>query len=328
MRNNFLKALPLLINLISLILICDNGQAQCCSAGNPFFYGEQANIGHKQLQIIAGYKYSQSDQYYHEDSKADIDFIDKAYFNYLNLQIIYGLTPKFSFQTDLGYFVNRTEQYKKEDWKTINGYGIGDAGLTIKYQAYSSFSRKISIIPSVGVKFPIGVFDQEVDHVKLPITVQPSSGSFKYLLNLYLSKTFRKSKFNLGFFGSAEFPQLIDSENFYYKYGNMYLFSFVGSYYLNDDLTLGFEIRNENRNKATRENDQIVESSGYNIVYVVPHISFAFAKQWFIAINADIPVYKYYNGIQLANKFAISARLSYHINFDKEVLKEVEINKH
>ena len=301
-------------------------QAQCCSAGNPFFYGEQANIGHNQLQVIAGYKYSISDQYYHKDCKEDIDFIDKAYFNYLNFQLIYGLTRKLSVKADIGYFVNRTEQYKKEDWETINGYGIGDAGLTIKYLAYKSFVRKLSIVPSIGVKFPIGVFDQEVDHVKLPITVQPSSGSFKYLLNLYLSKTFKKSKFNIGVFASIEFPQLINSENFYYKYGNMYMFSLVGSYYLSDKITVGFEIRSENRDRASRENDQTVESSGYNVVYAIPHFSYAFAKKWFIAVNADIPVYKYYNGIQLANKFSVSARLSYLISFKKKVLQEAEIN--
>lgn len=316
----------LIILFFFIIASSQDSLAQCCSAGNPFFYGEQANLERKQLQIIAGYKYSLSEQYYHEDEKVDIDFIDKAYFNYLNLQLIYGLTRKISIQTDLGYFMNRTEQYKKEDWETVNGYGIGDAGLTIRYLVYKSFVRKLSIIPSLGVKFPIGVFDQEVDHVKLPITVQPSSGSFKYLLNLFINKSFKNPKFNLGFFGSAEFPQLINSENFYYKYGNMYLFSLVGSYYLSDKLTLGLELRSENRNNATRENDQLVESSGYNIVYAVPHISYAFAKKWFIAINADIPVYRYYNGIQLANKFAVSARLSYRINFDKKVLKEVEIN--
>lgn len=316
----------LLFIFIFFILSYSSTKAQCCSAGNPFFYGEQANIGHKQLQVIAGYKYSLADQYYSKDSKVDIDFVDKAYFNYLNLQFIYGITRKLSIQTDLGYFVNKTEQYVKEDWEAINGYGIGDAGLTIKYLVYKSFVRKFSIIPSVGVKFPIGVFDQEVDHVKLPITVQPSSGSFKYLVNLYMSKSFKGSKFNIGFFGSVELPQLIDSEHFYYKYGNLYLFSLIGSYYVTDKLTLGFEIRNENRNKATRENDQTVESSGYNIVYAVPHVSYAFAEKWFIAINSDIPIYKYYYGIQLANKFAISARLSYRIDFKKQILEEIEIN--
>lgn len=315
-----------LVLLIVAFFTTQNVFAQCCSAGNPFFYGEQANLGHKQLQVIAGYKYSLSDQYYHEDSKEDIDFIDKAWFNFLNLQLIYGLTNRLSIQTDIGYFVNRTEQYSVDEWETINGYGIGDAGITIRYLAYKNFVRKFSIIPSVGVKFPIGVFDQEVDHVKLPITVQPSSGSFKYLVNLYMNKTFKNSRYSLGLFGSAEFPQLIDSENFYYKYGNMFLFSMVGSYYLSDKLTLGLEARSEWRGKASRENDQTVESSGYTIVYAIPHVSYAFARQWFVAINSALPVYKYYNGIQLANAFAVSVRLSYTINFDKEVLKDVPLN--
>jgi hypothetical protein len=300
--------------------------AQCCSAGNPFFYGEQANIGHKQLQAIAGYKYGFSDQYYHQDSKEDIDFIDKAYFNYLNLQLIYGLSRRLSIKTDLGYYLNRTEQYKLENWETVNGYGLGDAGLTVRYLAYKSFTKKISVIPSVGFMFPIGVFDQEDENVKLPITVQPSSGSFKYLLNLYISKTFKKSTFNIGLFGSAELPQQIDSENFYYQYGNMYLFSLVGSYYMTEKVTFGLEARSETRNKATRENDQVVESSGYNIVYAVPHISYAFANNWFLAVNADLPVYRYYNGIQLGNKLAVSARISYSISFDKNNFKELEIN--
>ena len=315
-----------LIAFLLLLLGSEFANAQCCSAGNPFFYGEQANMGHKELQLIGGYKYSVSDQYYHKDSQKEIEFIDKAYFNYLNFQAIYGLTQRISLQGDLGYFVNKTELYTPEDWETISGYGIGDAGLTFKYLVYKNFNRKISIIPSVGVKFPIGVFDQEVDHVKLPITVQPSSGSFKYLLNLYVSKTTNNSQFNVGGFASFEIPQLINSDNFYYQYGNMLLVSILGSYYLSDKLTLGLEIRNENRAKASRENDQVVESSGYIIVYAVPHISYAFAEKWFIAINSDIPVYKYYNGIQLANNFALSARLSYRLSFNKNEMKEIELH--
>lgn len=310
---------------ISASFIYSNAFAQCCSAGNPFFYGEQANIGHKQLQIISGYKYSLSDQYYYEDGKVDIEFVDKAWFNYLNLQLIYGLTPRISIQADMGYFINRTEQYKKQDWETIRGHGIGDAGFTIKYLAYKSFIRKISIIPSLGVQIPVGVFDQEVNHVKLPITVQPSSGSFKYLVNLFIGKTFINPKYHLDFFGSAEFPQLIDSENFYYKYGNKYLFSLIGSYYLNKKLTFGLESRSEIREKASRENNQIVESSGFLIFYAVPHISYALADKWFIAINSAIPVYKKYNGIQLANHFSFSARLSYRIDFNKKELKELKL---
>ncbi len=309
----------ILITIAAFLFFENSGYAQCCSAGNPFFYGEQANMAHKELQVIAGYKYSTSDTYYNGSEPISIDFIDKAYFNYLNLQLIYGITSRLSAQTDLGYFINKTENYSKEGWTSSRGYGLGDLTLTLKYLAYRNSTKRISLIPSLGVKFPIGVFDQEVDNVKLPITVQPSSGSYKYLANIYFNKGFKNPKWNLGFFGSFEYAQLIDSENFYYKYGNMYLFSLIGSYLINDKINLGLEIRSDNRGKSQREDDKIVESSGYNIVYTIPHISYSFTKKWLLSLNAEFPVYRYYNGIQMGNKFSVSAQLSYRMNFNKKL---------
>jgi hypothetical protein len=312
---------------IFILLLFDHSIAfgQCCSAGNPFFYSEQTNPGRKELQVVAGYKYSISETYYEGSEKISIDFVDKAYFNYLNLQLVYGLTPRISLQTDLGYFLNKTETYSLSDWQDSKGYGLGDAALTIKYLAYKNFIRKIAITPSIGMKFPIGVFDQEADHVKLPITVQPSSGSYKYLINLSINKSFKHPKWNLGFFGSFEYAQLIDSENFYYKYGNMYLFSMLTSYKVSKAINLGLEIRSENRGKSKRENEHIVESSGYKIIYAIPHVSYSFAKKWFLAVNGDLPVYKYYNGIQLANKFAMSARITYNISCARKLVNDLEI---
>lgn len=315
--------------LILVFLIFDavkKVEAQCCSAGNPYFYSDQVNMGHKELQVEAGYKYSTSDTYYTGSDQIDINDIQRAWFNYLNLQLVYGLTQRLSIQTDLGYFINKSEEYYKEDWATKTGYGLGDAALTLKYLAYKSFTHKYSIIPSVGMKFPIGVFDQEVDNVKLLITIQPSSGSFRYLVNLCINKSFKNPKWNIGFYGSFEYAQLIDSENFYYKYGNVYLFSFIGSYKILNKLNLGFEIRSENRAKAGRENEQVVESSGYNIVYTIPHLSYTIFSNWLLAVNAELPFYRYYNGIQLGNKFAVSASLSFKINMKKSIAVEVDNN--
>lgn len=315
----------LLFSLISLIFVCSS-YAQCCSAGNPFFYGELSSLSKKNLQFVAGYKYGTSSQYYSGDTKADIDFVNKVYFNYLTLQFIYGLTQRITLQADLGYFLNKTETYLKEGWETSNGFGLGDANFTFKYLAYNNFKKHIQIVPAIGITFPIGVFDQEVNHVKLPITVQPSSGSFKYQISLFASKGSNNGKFNFTLFGMFEYAQLINSENFYYKYGNQYLFSFLTSYKISRKFSVALEARSENRIRSLRNDNQTVESSGFNIVYLVPHISWAFYNNWYLAINADLPVYKYYNGIQLSNTFSVSMRLSYMINFSKKNLKELEIN--
>ena len=118
-----------LILVIIFLSFCFKVNAQCCSAGNPFFYGEIASLSKKNLQFVAGYKFSTSNIYYEGSKPIDIDFVDKAYFNYLTLQSIYGITQRLTVQADLGYFINKTETYLKDDWNTSNGYGLGDATL-------------------------------------------------------------------------------------------------------------------------------------------------------------------------------------------------------
>lgn len=302
-----------LLVFVLLVFIAGKVNAQCCSAGNPFFYGELSSLSKNNLQFIAGYKYSTSHQYFQGNKPIEIDFVDEAYFNYLTFQAIYGLSKRVTIQADLGYFINKTETYLKNDWAKSNGHGLGDAHLSIKYLAINKWKKKLQVIPSFGIILPIGVFDQEADHVKLPITVQPSSGSFKYQLGLLMTKTSSNSKFRTTFFGLFEYAQLINSANFYYKYGNQYLVSIMGSYQISKNFSAAFEARSENRGRSMRENDQKVESSGYNTIYLVPHASWAFYDNWSLAVNTDIPVYKYYNGIQLSNALSVSIRVSYKL---------------
>ncbi len=309
---------------VSLVLplFYNNLNAQCCSAGNPFFYGAQSSLGKNDFEFLIGYKYSTSTSYYEGTQPISIEFIDKAYFNYANFQIQYGITERLSVQTDLGYFINKTEIYSMSGWDNQSGYGLGDLMLTVRYLAYKNYVHKISVTPSIGVKFPVGVFDQEVNHVKLPITLQPSSGSFKYSLNLYVNKGFKNPRWNLGFWCSYEYAQLIDSKNFYYNYGDLFMLSIIGSYRIGK-VNLGIELRNDNRAKSHRENNQIVESSGYNIFYVIPHISYSFTQNWMVATDIDIPVFRNYNGIQLANTYAVAFRVTYNLNLSTSVFDKL-----
>lgn len=315
--------------LIALSLAClwtAEATAQCCSAGNPYFYSDRTNMEKKELQAMLGYKHSLSDTYYSGSKKIEINDIEKAWFNYLNFQLVYGLTHRLSVQTDLGYFLNKSEAYYRKDWANKTGAGLGDATISLRYLAYKSFTRKYSIIPSLGVKLPVGVFDQEVKNVRLPITIQPSSGSFRYLMSLYVQKAFQNQKWKLGFYGSFEYAQLINSDHFYYKYGNLFLLSLIGSYKVGERMNAGLELRNESRNRALRENEQLVQSSGYNVVSVIPHLSYAAGDKWLWAMNAELPVYRYYNGLQLGNKYAISLSLAYLIGLQGSLPKTLDLN--
>jgi len=306
-----IRVLSMLLVILSIGI---QSYAQCCASGNPFISdAEQPALQSKVLTAALTYRYSHSEIFYHDDSRyRDLKFTQTANVNYTELQLAYGITKWLTVMGDLGYFFNKTLHTEGQD--PMRGYGLGDAALYLKFNLYSNAKARFNISPSIGMKFPVGVFDQEVDNVKLPISVQPSSGSFKYLATVFISKGIAK-KMAIAGFVSYEYAQLIESENFYYKYGQQWIGAIYFNYKIIKNLSLDLQMRNEYRAKATRENNEIVESSGYNVTYFTPQLTYAFKYNWYLSAFSDIPVYKYYNGIQMSFGYALSVRLTKKIDF-------------
>ncbi len=307
----------LLLSLSFVFCTFNNANAQCCGAGNPVSgFGNVSGIPYKTLLVGAKYKYSYSDQYYTGAEKTDIS-PDKSYYNFIGIDVSYGITNRLSVQGNVGYFINKAKIYNIEGWSPMKGYGLGDAEINVKYTVVKRILKKLDIIPGAGIKLPIGVFDQVVDDVKLPISLQPSSGSLKYNFNIFIFKGFKKH--SISFRAMAEFANRIVSEHFDYKYGNFYLVSIYGSFNINKTFSALSQLRFEYRGNSIRENQQIVESSGGQAAYFIPQINIMPAHNIGISVYADIPVYRYMNGTQLANKFAISVKLTKSFNFNKKV---------
>jgi len=312
--------------LLIFILAGNQAFAQCCASGNPFISdAEQPALQSRVLTAALTYRYSHSEKFYHNDSPfQDLNFTQTANVNYAELQLAYGVTKWLTVMGDLGYFFNKTLQTGNLD--PMKGYGLGDAALYLKFNLYSNAKKRFTISPSIGMKFPVGVFDQEVDNVKLPISVQPSSGSFKYLANVFISKGIGK-KMALAGFVSCEYAQLIESENFYYKYGQQWIGAIYFNYRIIKNLSLDLQIRNEYRAKATRENNETVESSGYDVLFFTPQVTYNFRHNWYLSAFGDIPLYKFYNGIQMSFGYALSLRLTKKIDFITiQVRKQASLN--
>jgi hypothetical protein len=297
-----------------ITMLCSEANAQCCSSGNPFISdAEQPALQSKVLTSSLSYRYSHSSQFYSEDSQFnDLPFDQTSYSNYSEFQIGYGVTDWMTVIADLGYFFNKIQATSGQD--PYRGYGLGDAGLYLKFNAFNNPKARFSVSPSIGVRFPIGVFDQEVDNVQLPIAVQPSSGSYKYTVNLFISKGLGR-KMALAAFFAYEYSQLINSENFYYKYGDQWIGALYFNYPIWKGLGLDLQVRNEYRAKSTRENDEIVDASGYDVVFFTPQLTYAFKHNWYLSAYSDIPLYKYYNDIQMSFGYAVSARITKKIDF-------------
>ncbi len=306
------RALTLILTVF-VVLWETPGQAQCCSSGNPFLGSAgQPALQSRVLTAALTYRYSRSSRFYHNDSPyRDLNFSQTARVNYAELQLAYGATRWLTVAGEFGYFFNKTLQTKGQD--PMRGYGPGDLAIHMKFNLLSLPRSRLSITPSVGIKLPVGVFDQEVDHVKLPISVQPSSGGYRYLANLFISKGI--GKISLAGFVSYEYSQLIESENFYYRYGDQWMTALYFNYRPWKRLTIDLQVRNEYRARSTREHDERIGSSGYDVVFFTPQVTCAFRHDWYLSAYGDIPLYKYYNGIQMSFGYAMNLTLSKSFDF-------------
>lgn len=288
--------------------------AQCCTSGNPFISdAEQPALQSRILTASLLYRYNDSHQYYYNDSRYnDLPFTQRSFSNYMEMQLAYGITGWMTVQTDLGYFINKTQETSNQH--TYRGNGLGDLGLQLKFNVWHNTKARFSVSPAIGVKFPVGVFDQEVDHVKLPIAVQPSSGSFKYYGSVFVYKGFGK-KLSLAAYGSYEYSQRIESDNFLYKYGDLWIAAIYFNYQAWKNFNINLQFRNEYRYKASRGYYETVNASGYEVVFLTPQITVSLPHNWYLSAYADIPVYKYYNDLQMSFGYALSFKVTRKIDF-------------
>ena len=306
-----------ILMLTALCLLCsESTKGQCCAAGNPITADGSAGGGGKNiLEVQALYKHSFSDTYYKGTSKSDYEYIDYSSFDFTSLRLAYGITERLKASVELGYFFSKTQTF-------VFGYdrsahGIGDGVIGLQYNAWRNQEIQMDLFPYVRFTIPVGEFDQMNGPVVLPIDIQPSSGSYKYMLGALLSKRFSEGKVAVFIDGSAEFSQRINTERTNYKYGNLYNVSLYGSYKVFENLTAAVQFRSQTREKASNKNHELVNATGGHVIFLTPQLRYNFFTFWNVSMIYEYPFYKNMNGTQLTNTYAVTVRLSRTINFNK-----------
>ncbi|MBP7849704.1 MAG: hypothetical protein KA053_05465 [Lentimicrobiaceae bacterium] len=288
-------------------------EAQCCSAGNPLSpEAGKLRLKPGELVVSASFRHSVADQYYSGATWANITgpgIIEKSWHNFSKLNITYGVLPWLAIQVEQGYFFIRAEKYGDQTIGTIMGRGIADLQASIRTQ--HRLGKATFFIPSFGITFPVGQFDLEEDRVRLPISLQPGSGDYKYHLNARLLKSFPRLKTDAHLTLGFEYPVLIHTRNFYYKYGLRYHATAYVAGWISKNVLLGGLLNCDIRGKATREQNQIVNSSGYRVFSIAPQGGINLTEDLHVSTMLEIPVLRYFNGIQLGNKYAVSVNFSY-----------------
>ena len=261
-----------------------NVQAQCCSA-NPV--AGSVNIGiltHKTFRAINYYRFFHANHFFTGSKPADFDGVDYLSYNFLGGIYAYGLTQKMTLETELGYYLNKSEKLNVKPAYIVKGSGLYNGVFSLKYNLFQK--NNIELTASGGLKFPFSRTKQQVKGVVLPQTVQPSSGAFGGVAQLFLSKTNLDKGLRLFLIHRAEFNGQNPDE---YAYGNIYSTSFFVSKSLNYRWTGIFQLNNEIRQRDSRS-DQIIDSSGGYVLFASPQINYNIAQKWNVSLSFSLPL--------------------------------------
>jgi len=292
------------IFLVLISVFHDNLTAQCFSSLNPV--GGISNLlvlEKNTLRLIVSYNYGISNEYFEGHKKSDYSLIKRADYNYAGTIIAYGVFNKITLEAETGYFLNKT--YKLES-STNTGYGFNNFIVSPKFSLITNYDKRFFMSGSTGIKIPFSRELQKVDGVEVPHELQPSTHAMGYVVQAFIVKenSFKGIRYFLVARGEYNYKNKAG-----YKYGNFlsvsaYLSKHLMYNWIKGDWTTILQLRNEFRGKDNI-NDRIVESTGGYSLLIMPQINYTIKERWNISLMGNIPVYQYFNGIQLAAKFGL-----------------------
>jgi len=306
-----------LIIVSAFFLFVVDSYGQCCSAGNPLgSNGINDGLPVKEWQFLTSYKHSLSKDYFHKDHKVEVPLVEKSYYDYQSLSVSYGILKWMNVSAEIGYFYNKTQILEPgQATDEIRAQGIGDLAVNLRFLPVKSMRRISQFIVSGGIRIPVGAFDEQIDGVTVPVSLQPSSGALKINTSLYYSTPIISPDFSINTFALYEYSNTIEEGYFIYKYGDFLQMSAGMQYIYKKRLGFSLNLKYEFRGHDHRENQETVESSGSHLILVNPQITYNFKRGWSIMLLSDLPVYKYVNGEQLTNSYAVQVSLYKRIHF-------------
>lgn len=318
---NFLNQSKLVSNLklaVFIVAFCFSLKAnsQCCSAGSPVGVGTYAGLVAKSnLRITTFGRYTHSADYFSGDSRLENPLlVRQSNFVYQGLNLSYGIIKGLAAEIDIGYFYLKDQTLINDYY--MKGYGLSNGTFMLKAGIFKSDSARLEISGGIGLKFPFSAKSLYIDNVRLPIDLQPSTHAFGVAGQLFLRKVLIPYRMSLYFINRYEYNFKNADE---YRFGDRFRSSLVLEGNISRKFGAMFQARFEyggydydfNQNKR-------FEHSGSIIVFASPLILYSIAQTWHLSLSADFPVYKYYNGAQLGNKYSIALNLTKDFSLSKK----------
>lgn len=290
-------------------------KAQCCAAGNPLSGDATASgLPKNNLRISTSFRHSYSDKFFFEDQFYQQNFVENSRYNFTSLQTIYGISDKWAAGAEMGYFIDKSQASLVPYPNTLSANGLGDLLLFSRYRIMKKVKPIEDLSVMAGVKIPIGAFDVSDDGVRLPVSLQPSSGAMKFQLSLSFMHQKSGSKFSYFTQAFGEISSAINSDFFQYHYGPLAYLTFSPGYRFLGKWQFNIPLRAEWRGKDKRDDDLLIDNSGSVAIYAGLQCRRNVAKNWSFRAAFEKSLYKYVNGYQLTNAYSFNVGVLYNIN--------------
>jgi hypothetical protein len=305
-----------------LFFIASNGPvySQCCSTGSPVGASVYVGVLNKNsLRLIAYYRHNYSDTYYEGNSKTTENLaLNSSNYNFSGIAIGYGISKRITFETDLGYFFNKTQEFKNIDYAE-KGYGLSSGGVTLKYGAFVKPAKQFELTVGAGFRYPFKSDPQVIDGVQLSRDVQPSTNAFAISGLLFLNKGFPSLKMRL--FSINRFDHNYE-DKLNYKYGDMLLNSIFVSKQIVKSFIGILQLRSECRWEDTDNGVDRINTGNFLLI-LSPQLNYSVAEKWNLSLLCDVPVFKNYNGKQLTPSYSFALGLTRDFNLGRKTEKNV-----
>ncbi|MFM9944486.1 MAG: hypothetical protein ACKVQB_04565 [Bacteroidia bacterium] len=320
---NFKKAI-----LYTVLIIYNNHLfSQCCAggSGSPIAGGaSQGVLQNHQFDINSNFQVISTKKFLTGNSSAK-DFLNSYSSNYIYNRVGYGLTSKFTFYIESGYFFDKT-QITLNKVQTIKSKGIGDLILFPRYNIINSTNnnKRTEFTVGLGFKIPLGKYNDssrevepfsgDVYYITKPLAVQPSSGANDLILYSFFLRDFSKFKmFANALYIKKGWNPLGE------KIGDFFSVGLFASKSFFDCVGVTLQIRGEWIDKMKLNNNILLyaypnydpDATGSKKVFFAPQLSYTYQCNTTVYVLSEIPVYQYVTKTQIASQYQTSVGVSY-----------------
>lgn len=292
----------IILYFLIIIISIENYSAQgCCTVSSNTFGGYErgtASVG--QIKIGLGFVENQLNSTYTGTSLIEDPLGRSAAVSVYNFEVEYGLASRVSILLSGGITVKKREtiifdENNNKEKILFNGNGIGDVTILTKYSLIEpSIISPLGLFIGGGVKLPVGDNNKKNDGARLPLDLQPGTGS----TDLFLWGSFYKGFLPIGISFNSSFLYRYNGSNLDgYKFGDEYILSVNANYSPLEFLTASLGIKSR-FSKDDFWGGRFLPSTGGTYHDLIPSITY-YEGNFELRAFYQVPLYRNVKGIQL-----------------------------